>query len=814
MNASTLLRDALHGLRILRNNKGFALAAVLSLALGIGANTAIFSVVNSVLLRPLAYKNPAALVVAQTNGSTTVSPADFLDWQKEAKSFENLAAAQYWGANMTGQEKPEWVLGIQVSPNMFDLLGVPPLRGRTFVASDDNPAAGRVLVISHRLWTQRFGADPGLIGRVLTLDGKAYTVTGIMPEHFAFAPFWATKAEMWAPLPIAERKYDRGGRSLRVFGRLRDGVELKAAQAEMDIISRRLAQQYPKTNARIFPIFVPLHEMVVGNVRPTLLVLLGTVGFVLLIACANVANLMLARVTARRREIAVRLALGASRTQLVGQLLTESMLLSLLGGMAGALIAWWGVNVLAAMLPAGSLPRQRELGLDGTALAFTVFASLLTGLVAGLIPGWQASKAVVNDALKEGRRGASEGPERHRARGILVACEIALSFVLLIGAGLMIRSFANIQGSDPGFQPRNLLSLAVSVNGTGQSDTAHRAAFYQKVTQDLAALPGVKSVSSINHLPVGGDLWNLGFAIAGRPAPRPDETRSAVFRVVSPGYFRTMELPLVEGREFSDQDKLGTPKVIIINESLARRHWPGESPIGKRMAPGDAESITEWMTVVGVAKDAKQTNWTAPILDEMYLPFLQSADYLSSPAAQYASMTFVIRTAGEPVALAVAARSAVWGVDGSVRVSDVASMEQLVADRLWRERVSLWLLGTFAVVALILAVTGIYGVVSHSVAQRTHEIGVRMALGARKSHVIGLSLREGMWPVVSGVSCGVLVALTLSKLMTALLYHVKPLDPATFAGVGVLMLAVALLANYIPARRATSIDPMQALRHN
>jgi putative ABC transport system permease protein len=814
MTPAAISCDVRHSLRILLKYKGFAFAVIFSLALGIGANTAIFSVVNSVLLRPLAYKDPDSLIVTQVNGSTTTSPADFLDWKANSRSFEQLAAAQYWGANITGAEKPEWVLGLQVSANMFDLLGVAPLRGRTFLAGDERPGNDPVLVISHRLWTQRFGADPGVIGRVLTLDGKAYTVTGIMPERFAFAPFWATKAEMWTPLMLAERKYDRDGRSLRVFGRLKNGVDLRSARAEMDTISRRLAQQYPKTNAKFFPTVTPLHEMVVGNIRPTLLVLLGTVGFVLLIACANVANLMLARVTAKRREIAVRLALGANRAQLIAQLLTESMLLSLIGGVFGIMIAYWGVNFLSAMLPAGSLPRQRELRIDSVALAFTLFASVVTGLVAGLIPGWQASKGDVNDALKEGGRGASEGPGRHRTRGLLVASEIALSFVLLIGAGLMIRSFLNIQATNPGFNPRNVLSMVVSVAGTGQLNETHRAAFYHQVVQELEAMPGVKSVSAINHLPVGGDLWTRGLAIAGRPVPRPGEELDAVYRVANPGYFRTMELPLVQGREFTSQDRLGAPGVIIVNESMAKSNWPGESPIGKRVTLDDPQANPEWLTVVGVAKDAKQSDWTQPIFDEMYLPFLQSKPHLSNPAGHFAYMTFVIRTAGNPIGLAAAARSAVWRVDSSVRISDLASMEQFVADKLWRQRVSLLLLGIFAAVALILAVTGIYGVVSHSVAQRTHEIGVRVALGATKSDVIGLSLREGMWPVFSGVVCGALIALAVSKLMASLLYQVTPLDPVTFAGVAVSMLMVALIANYVPARRAISIDPMSALRHD
>lgn len=814
MILTSVLRDSRHSFRMLLKNKGVTAIAVLAFALGIGANTAIFSVVNSVLLRPLAYRNPERLVVAVTNGATTVSPADYLDWKSEARSFQQLAAAQYWGGNMTGGEKPEWVLGLQVSANMFDMLGAAPLKGRTFLPNEDQAASTRVLVMRHRLWQRRFGGDPALLGRAVMLDGKDYIVIGIMPETFAFAPFWATKAEMWTPLALDGRKQDRGGRSLRVFGRLKDGVDLKMAQAEMDTVSYRLAQQYPKTNAKVFPKMTPLHEMVVGNIRPTLLVLLGTVGFVLLIACANVANLMLARVTARRREIAVRMAIGASRAQLMGQLLTESTLLAVLGGALGVFVAYWGVTLLSAMLPEGSLPRQRELGIDGAALSFTLLASLITGILAGLIPGWQAAKGDLNNALKEGGRSGSEGPGRHRTRAILVACEIAMAFVLLIGAGLMIRSFRNIQSSDPGFNPRHLLSMVVSVSGTAQSDAAHRAAFYSRIEQQLQALPGVKSVSAINHLPVGGDLWTLRYTVAARPVPRAGEELSAVYRVIRPGYFRTMELPLVQGREVTAQDNISAPGVVIVNQALARRQWPGESAIGKQITMDDPAAHPVWLTVIGVAKDAKQTDWTTPVDDEVYLPFLQSKPHLSDPAGHYSYLTFVVRTAGGPIGLAAAAQAAVWNLDRSVRISDVAAMEQLVADKLWRQRVSLWLLGIFAAMALVLAVTGIYGVISHSVAQRTHEIGVRMALGAQRPDVIGLSLREGMSPVLAGVAAGVAIAIGVTRLMTSMLFQVTPLDPLTFGSVAFLMVLVALLANYVPARRACGIDPMLALRHD
>ncbi len=628
-----------------------------------------------------------------------------------------------------------------------------------------------------------------------------------MPEGFQFAPFWMTKAAMWTQLILEPRRLDRGGRSLRVFGRLKDGADLRTAQAEIDGICARLAQEYPKTNAKLTATVLPLQEKVVGSVRPTLIALLGTVGFVLLIACANVANLMLARSTARQREIAVRAALGANRARLIRMLLTESASLAILGGIAGLALAAWGVKILLGVLPAGTLPRQFEVHLDATALAFTLLISILTGVIAGVIPGLHASRANLNDALKEGGRGG-ESVGRKKTRGVLVACETALALVLLMGAGLMVRSFIRLQAVDTGFDPRHLLTMVVSVAGTQDAEPGRRSVFYDQLVAKLEALPGVQSVSAINHLPIGGDLWGRTITIVGRPLPAPGDELGAVYRVVRPEYFRTMRIPLVAGRDFRTTDSRDSSKVVIINEAMAKRRWPGESPIGKQI------TLDEPMEIVGVTKNAAQSElWSAPG-DEIYLPFAQSADYVSSPAGHFKYMTFVMRTSTDPQSLATAAQNTVWSLDHAAGVTDVLPMETVLTQKLWRQRISLWLFSIFAVVALLLAITGIYAVVSQGVAERRREFAIRMALGANRESLLYTSIFSGMLPVLGGAAAGIVMAITGSRWMESLLFGVKSSDLTSLAGSVVLLLTAALAANYLPARRAANTDPMTSLRQD
>ncbi len=793
-----LVQDLRYASRMLLKNPGFSALAIVTLALGLGANIGIFSVVNSILLKPLSYADPARLVVALHDGQFPVSPADFLDYRRAARSFEQMAAAQGWGATLTGREAPETITGMQITPNMIPLLGVSPLLGRGFDKAED-----KQVLLSYALWKRRFGGDNGILGQKLTLNGEPYTVAGIMPPSFHFAPFWITRSEMWVPLSLANRINDRAGRSLRVFARLRAGVSVQQAGAEMSAIAHRLAAAYPKTNAKLDMAIVPLQEKVVGAVRPTLLVLLGTVGFVLLIACANVANLMLTRAVARRKEVALRLAMGAGRTRLIRQLLTESVLISGLGGLAGLALASWGVGLLNRMLPLGSLPRQQELGLDSDVFLFALTLALLTGVVSGLMPAWQMSRAGLNEALKEGSRSVTKGT----GRGLLVGAEVALALVLLAGAGLMIRTMQQLQSVNAGFDPGNLLTMTVSLAGTPHNSDGARVPKFAEVQRSLESVPGVASVSAINHLPIGGDVWTLDYRIEGRPEPAPGEGPGAVYRVVRPGYFDTMRMRLVRGRDFTEQDRTGTPDVAVINETMARRQWPGADPLGKRVlyggTPGAARS---YKIIVGVVRDARQGDWTSAPNDEIFLPYLQRANVFG-----LSSLTFVIRCHTAPASMAVSLRQVVSAQ--GLAVSDVQTMEQVIGDKLWRSRLATFLLGLFACVALTLAAIGIYGVIAYSVRQRTQEIGIRMALGARQADVARMALREGMAPVVAGAICGVGLALLATRLMKTLLYEVKPTDPMTYALVTAMLIGVAAVANYIPARRAARVDPLVALRY-
>ncbi len=597
----TLIQDIRYAFRALRKNPGFASMAVVALALGIGANTAIFTVVNSILLQPLPYAAPQSLVVALHEGKSPLSPADFLDYRRGVTAFDQLAAAQAWGGNLTGKERPEAVPGMQVTSNLLSMLGVQPLLGRTFQADDEKPGAQRVLVLGHSLWQRRFGSDPAIIGRYATLDGKAYTVVGIMPPGFRFAPFWATRSEMWTPLILGDRVNDRDGRSLRAFGRLRTGVTIQQAQAQMDGIARRLADQYPKTNAKLGIRVVPLLEKVVGPIRPTLLVLFGTVAFVLLIACANVANLMLTRAIARRKEIALRLAIGASRGRLVRQLLTESLTVALLGGVAGLGLASAGVRFLIFILPAGSMPRQNEIGFDLSTFLFALLATLFTGIVSGLAPAFNLSRSDLNESLKDGGRSGTQSAGHRSSHALLIGGEVALALVLLVGAGLMIRTSLKLQAVDPGFQPSHLLTLTVSTAGTKHDQPERRPLLFKQLNEALETLPGVAAVSAINHLPIGGDVWRLGYTIEGRPQPASGDEWGAVYRVVRTNYFRAMALPLTRGRDFSARDSERAPAVAIINESMARRQWPNADPIGQRIVYAGGQP----RMIVGVVKDGR-----------------------------------------------------------------------------------------------------------------------------------------------------------------------------------------------------------------
>lgn len=803
------VQDLRHGSRALVRTPGFTVVAVAALALGTGANTAIFSVVNAVLLRPLGYKDSERLVTVLHDGRNPVAPANFLDWREQAQAFDGMAAAEYWTPNLTGREAPEHLTGLHVTRDLLPVLGIQPMLGRWLAPGDDRVAPEREVVLSHRLWQRRFQGDPKILGTPILLDGEAYTVVGIMPADFQFAPFWATRAELWAPMVFSARLQDRSGNSLRVFARLKPEISLEQARAGIATLAAALEAKYPGTNRRV--VVTPLMENVVGKVEISLWILLGAVAFVLLIACANVAHMLLARTSDREKEIAVRTALGAGRGRVMAQFLTENLLLAASGSGLGLLLAWLGTRALVALSPA-SLPRVETIGMDWHVVLFVLAITVLITFVFGLVPAMQATTGNLAGGLKDGVRGASDGIERSRLRGFLVASEFALAFLLLIGAGLMIRSFLALGAMDAGFRPQNVLSMQVSVRGTAQAEPNRRAVFYRQLLEQVRTLPGTEAVGAINHLPLAGDLWGVGLRIEGRPEPLPGEAPTAVYRVVMPGYFETMRLPLRRGRVITAADDARASGVVVINERAAGQFWPGEDPLGKRIAL-EEKGDPAWLTVIGVAANARQADWAAQPAPEIYLPALQTPSFLGFGGLRTSSITLVVRTAGDPSAMAPAVKQAVWSLDRNLPISEVLTMERVVADATAQPRFEMLLLVIFAGVALLLAAVGIYGVMNYAVTRRTREIGIRMSLGATRGEVLRLVVGQGMRQAVTGSAVGIASALALARLMAGMLYGVRPTDPLTFGAVPVVLMATALAATAVPARKATRIEPLAALRH-
>ena len=804
------VQDLRYGARSMRRAPGFTVVAVTALALGIGANTAIFSVVNAVLLRPLAYKEAGRLVTILNNGDGPVAVANYIDWRDQSTLFETMAAADYWSANLSGVDAPERLLGLKVTQNLLPMLGIKPLLGRLFVEGEDRVGAEHEVILSYNLWQRRFSGDANIIGKTILLDGNSYTIVGVMPRGFRFSPFWATRAEMWAPNAFGDRVHSRGNNSLRIFARLKDGVALEQARAEIAGITARLEQQFPGTNREV--VVTPLKEKVVGKIETPLLLLLGAVGFVLLIACSNVAHMLLARVAARQKEIAVRTALGARRLRVVRQFLTENLLLGSLGGGAGLLLALWGTRGLVALSPR-NIPRLESVAIDGRVVLFLLGVTALTSVAFGVVPAMQASAVNLSDTLKEGGRGTSDGIRRNRLRSFLVASEFTLALILLIGAALMIRSFLGLRAVDPGFNPHNVLSMVVSVAGSKEAEAGRRADFYRELLEKVRALPGVESAGGINHLPLAGDIWGWPFVIEGRPRPRPGESPSAVYRIATPGYLQSMRIPLRQGRDLAGTDDVNAPGVVLINEKAARTYWPNENPLGKHISFLNDPDPPVWLTVIGVTKDAKEGDWAVAPYPEVYLAAFQNREYLESMAGHFEYITLVVRTISDPGTLSSTIKDTVWAIDRNLPVSEVITMDQVVDMANEQPRFEMLLLGVFAGVALVMAAVGIYGVMSYSISRRTHEIGIRVSLGASRSEILVLVLRQGMLLALAGSAVGIVGALLLSRLMTKLLYGVPATDPLTFAGVAVLLLIVGLMASYIPARRATLVDPIVALRY-
>ena len=798
-----LLQDARYGLRMLWKNPAVTFVAVLALALGIGANTAIFSVVNAVLLRPLSYKQPDRLVIMWEKTpkmDTSVAYPNFKDWVEHNEAFEQIAASRLHSFNLTGVGEPERLQGRMVSHTFFSVLGVEPLKGRMFQPEEDRAGGPDVVVLNHGFWQRRFGGDESIVGQQIALNNRSYTVIGITPPSYRYG----SEVDVFVPIGLFEQDYQQRGShpGIYVVGRMKEGMTIESARASMDTLMARLEEQYPDTNKDRRIHLESLYENTVGEVKSSLYVLLGAVAFVLLIACANVANLLLARSASRQKEIAIRTALGAGRMRIVRQLLTESVILALAGGALGLLLAWWGTDLLIASVP-DDIPRLNEAGLDSRVLIFTTAVSVLTGLIFGLVPALQASRTDLNESLKEGERGSTGA--RHRLRGALVVAEVAVALVLLVGAGLMVRSFWRLQSVETGFDPQNVLTMQVSV-AAKEGEGPRVQNLVEEITRRVQSLPGVEAAAMASGMPFTGATETF-FKVDGRPM---EEGLMTVQYIVTPGYFDAMGVKLRKGRLFNDQDRKDAPLVVVIDESFAAKAFPGEDPIGKRILRGDGSDLYE---IVGVVEHVKHygLEGEVPVDPQSYLAVAQVPDKFIHFVV--GRMSLVARTKGDPAALTGAIRQQVLAADPNQPVYNARTMEEIVSQSMAQRRFSMMLLSIFAGVALLLAAVGIYGVMSYTVTQRTHEIGIRMALGAQRTDIVRMVVRQGMLLAVVGICLGVIAALLLTRVMSGLLYGVSASDPTTFASIAILLVSFAFLACFVPARRATKVDPMVALRY-
>jgi putative ABC transport system permease protein len=804
----TLFQDLRYGLRMLTKNPAFTVVAVLAIALGIGANTTIFSCVNALLLRPFSFQNQERLLMVWERvpdagiQRSSVAPGNFADWRDQTRVLAEVAAFNTRAFNLTDGDQPERVAGARVSATFFSLLGVEAARGRTFSPEEGQAGHDQVALIKQSLWERRYGLDPNVLGRQMMIDGKSYTIIGILPPEFKFP---VNGSEVWTPLAFdAKEAADRGNHYLQVLGLLKPGATKEQAQAELDAISQRAQQQFPETNSGRTAAVMSMNESYTRGSRVYLQVLMGSVVFVLLIACANVANLLLVRSTSRHKEIAVRMALGGSRLRLIRQLLTESMVLAILGGGLGLLFSVWGIEFIKRGMPPGFtqfIAGWDNLRLDPAVLAFTAVVTLLTGAVFGLAPALQATRLNLNEALKESGKGTSSGASRNRLRSILVVAEVALSLVLLVGAGLMIRSFVYLIRADLGVNPNNVITMELSIPRLKYPEEQQRVNFYQELLGRLRSLPGVERAAAVNNIPMGRHGSGSNFRVDGRPAPAKGKEPITDYRVVTPQYFEAIGTAIRQGRAFTEQDKKDTPRVCIINERLARRYFPAGDALGQRLVFNDEDGPVE---IVGIAADVKNDDFEDEADLTTYLPFLQEPWW---------SMALVVRATSDPVPLASVIRNEVRAVDQEQPVYNVMTMQQVIEESISPKRLTMFLLAFFAFGALLLAAIGIYAVISYTVTQRTHEIGIRMALGAQPRDILRLVVRQGLILTAIGVGLGLVGAFALTRAMTEMLSGVEATDPLTFISLSLLLSVVALAACLIPARKATRVDPMIALRY-
>ena len=807
---TNLTRDIHFGVRSLIKRPSTTCVALLTLALGIAINTAVFSVFDSVLLRPLPLSNPDRLVSVWESSSqfgtphNELAPANFVDIRQQNQVFEAMGAFGSRSFNLTGQGEPERLEGLMLSGNVLAMLGVTPALGRTFSPEEDHEGNERVVVLSHRLWQRRFNSDPGIVGRSIALDGVSFTVVGVMPPPFFFP---ARETELWVPWAMsAEEASGRGDHYVHAVARLKPGTTAEQANANLASIATRLSSEYPRTNEGLSFISNSLHQDYVGNLRLPIVILFAAVGLVLCIACANVANLLLAQATTRQKEIAIRLALGARRIVIMRQLLIQSLVLSAAGGLLGVVVAIWGIEFLSKLIPE-SLSQLQAVALNGRVLLFASAVSLLTGLIFGTVPAIQSSHTKLGDTLSKTSRDMAGGVRGRRVRRILVISEVAIAVVLLVGAGLLIRSFQRLQRVDIGFPASNLLTMRMVLPTPKYRQPEARRVFYDETLRRIRELPGVESAGIISFLPLSFSGMNFSFSIEGRLAPADSELPLALYRVVDPDYFTTMQIPLLRGRSFDTHDTEASQPVIIINRQLADRFWPNEDPTGKRMKIGPADSPNPWAIVIGVVTNSRQSGLYGDQTLEMYAPYNQDRRGFTAPK------DLVVRTKSNPNSLAAAVRQVIGTVDKDQPVSNIRTMEQVLSETVARERFQTLLLAIFASLALILACVGLYGVISYAAAQRTHEIGIRMALGAQRRDVLRLVIRQGMSITLVGIAVGLIGAFALTRIMTSMLYETTPTDPLTFVAVAGVLMVVAILACYLPARRATKVDPLVALRY-